>query len=131
MNPDESVLVMSCDAVTEDEINNMRPGQFYTADDGVVHVLADYVTHNQLYFSCPFCRSRYRNDGEPCRNAKYHQHNHSFDPKDFIEREHVCIKRFPHCGPKYNGKGMEIHPFPRNVYNVFCIHITSKTKRKI
>lgn len=125
-------------------MNAVRTGDFIQTDDGVVHVRASRVTNTQQFFNCPFCRTRYRFNKMPYRNAKHQEHNHSFDPTDATGPTvgpgvvgnpssgagHFCSKRFPHCGPKYNGIGQEIATFPRKDFNVFCIHITNRTKKQ-
>ena len=118
----------SCD-ISEDSINELKDGE-YILKDCTAHVRAATITYHQQSFLCPFCRDRFRNDGMPYKRSKpVTTHYHSFDPKDTSVTLHTSSTRLPHCGPRYNSKGIECRTFPKDKCNQFCIHITDKTKR--
>ncbi len=75
-----------------------------------INVVADYVDKTVIGFTCPYCRSRYKRNGDPYKKSKPLIHRHG-SGNNFNNRiEH----RVGHC--------IKGH---RN----FFIHITDDTKK--
>ena len=66
-------------------------------------VHATSINKIQFYFECPYCWTKYKKNGEPCKNAKRLIHCHGSDNTFENREEH----RGAHCignnGDRYNG----------------------------
>jgi len=92
---------------TADEVTQLEPGQYF-AWNGYYYVQASAVDMQHLYFNCPFCKTRYKNNGQPTARSKNVLHLHGSDSLS-PRREH----RVGHC---IRNKGS------------FFIYITPNTK---
>ena len=81
-----------------------------------IEVEANYITKNQFSYTCPFCYTKYKKDGNPYKNAnnKFHYHGSGGELHNRIEH------RVPHC---------DTGRFPKQA-SEFKIHITDGTIRK-
>lgn len=71
----------------------------------MINVVADIINKNHIIFTCPFCFSRYKKNGEPYRTATRirHIHGSSGDLSNRIEH------RTAHCDKKINNRDFNIH----------------------
>jgi hypothetical protein len=78
-------------------------------------VVASRVQGRHIYFNCPFCWSKYNQNGQPSARAKPAEHEHGIDAGDV--RIGFNMHRIAHCSGR----------FPSDKYNGFLIQITSDT----
>jgi hypothetical protein len=81
-----------------------------------IDVEANYITKSQFSYTCPFCYTKYKKDGNPYKNAKNKFHYHGSGGELHNRVEH----RVPHC---------DTGRFPKQA-SEFRIHITDGTVRK-
>jgi hypothetical protein len=68
---------------------------YHSISDGGTHIIQIPVIVNKggktCYFECPFCYTKYKKDGTPCKNAKRQVHIHGWG-----HGENMTL-RVPHC----------------------------------
>jgi len=74
---------------------------------------AKMITPDHITFECPFCWSKYKQNGEPYKTAKHHLHTHG---NDTSTSENRITYRSSHCH--------------RPEYDEVIINITDNTIRK-
>ena len=100
------------DDVTFAKVSIMSPGEYYI-EDGYCHIIAKSVDIKQIIFTCPCCSSKYKKDGNPCKNAKKVEHIHT--SSGYLGNR--LERRAPHCQSINEIKG-------------FIIYITDRTERQ-
>ena len=90
------------------------------SDRSTCQVVAKKYGKKHISFECPFCRTKYKKNGEPTKNSKpiYHYHGSmSKYPDNFITH------RSPHC------EGLGKERLKAAGYLTFEIRITDETIR--
>lgn len=100
-----------------------------------VKVIAKWITYRKIAFECPFCWTRFSVNGDPYKGAKRMMHYHSNDMRKTGLDNNFIVYRIPHCSrltlnSYYITQGNK-SPFPSHEHDLFAIHVTDDTERRI
>lgn len=66
------------------EMEQLQDGFFYKTVDGIF--VRGIVSKNYVKFTCPFCFTRYKKNGEPCKNSAKSVHRFNSSKKNLAPR---------------------------------------------
>ena len=98
-----------------EEMNELNPGEYRIINNDTLHIVADIVSVQQVKYTCPFCWSKYKKDGNPYKNATRICHCHGSDFSVENKTHHVGA----HCDTRGSSRKCD------NIR----IYVTDKTRR--